>query len=322
MIPTTSTVNGPPPSQDDFDNQSTISTSYSYTTSYSSLHSHARRLQRGISRDQIEKAKQEGRVEKTISKKTKQPAWKITHNGLVVILSKDKKKEVTVYNEGQGQPIARQRAIDFYNNILCPAIEGKTLEQFKKLFNRRFFFGMDFNEWPPKKPILMEASRLGRLDIVQYLIEELGFDVDVVQSEKKNHCLHHACHYGHYELAKYILQKSQAEWILVVNNSNETPIETLMNSTKWKDETKREEVKALIEKAMVGELWDGESLTESFDNLSVSDGLIEFGVDSGEWIVGEWKGEEDESLAKERELPVEIVASDLQESENKNVTKD
>ena len=126
-------------------------------------------------------------------------------------------------------------------------------------------------------------------------------------------------------MAKYILQKSHAEWILVVNNSNETPIETLMNSTMWRDETQRGEVKVLIEKAMVGELWDGESLTESFDDLSVSDdGWIEFGVDSGEWIVREWKGEEDEphESVKETELPVEIVAHDSQESENKNVTKD
>lgn len=86
---------------------------------------------------------------------------------------------------------------------LMRAVETGNTSLFKDLIREREINGVDFGSWPAQKPILHWVAQHGRISMAEYLIEQLGFPVNMV-GKHGNTELHRALWHDKIEMANYL----------------------------------------------------------------------------------------------------------------------
>ncbi len=83
--------------------------------------------------------------------------------------------------------------------------------------------GLCLSSWPPDKPFLHNAARLGCAAIVGRLLDHYGCYINTRQAQDRGTALHVAAYYGHLDVVEVILERNPDTRIK--NKHQETPIQ-------------------------------------------------------------------------------------------------
>ena len=113
-------------------------------------------------------------------------------------------------------------AWDHYR-LAVQALELGNTGAFKDMITQRDNFGKDFGVWPSTKPILHWAAQLGHCNIIDYLVNDLGFPLNQV-GKWGNTELHRAAFHGQSDAANYLNELGSRDDI--VNDFGEDPLQS------------------------------------------------------------------------------------------------
>ena len=122
----------------------------------------------------------------------------------------------------ESQDTKSEDAWDHYC-LLVQALEVGNTGAFKDMINDRENFGKDFGVWPKNKPILHWAAQLGHCNVIDYLVNDLGFPLNQV-GKWGNTELHRAAFHGQSMAANYLNELGSRDDI--VNEFGEDPLQS------------------------------------------------------------------------------------------------
>jgi len=100
---------------------------------------------------------------------------------------------------------ASGQAGKLYRNIRNALEKSDNIDELRSLLPNKMMHGEDFEVWPKQSLLLHFCTKKGYVECVQYLVGELGFNVDFQRPKDLCTCLHVAAYYDNQPMIKTLI---------------------------------------------------------------------------------------------------------------------